>query len=481
MPLLLLKLLIPENKEPSKPGETEKSDSLVLSRSSQNTSHNLKNISLIIGREYKARVQKRGYIISTGILVVIVILTAFIPTGIEYLSSNVQTKLVVVENSATTVGGQEVVKYFDTLLNANYDNQGQLKASDSKPEYEVKSAGSGELNNLRQQVRDGKLDVLLVVGRQTSGDLSFDYYSNENSTTNPTRSNRIRAVASQLNFSDKLARLGVSQSQLAALFEQPQFKTNSVQNELTGRTQEESLSAYFVAMAGIILLFTAIINYGATVAQGVVEEKSSRVMEIMINAATPFQMMLGKIIGIGLAGFTQIGLMGIAGIAAFQLQSPLKGLIMGSNSTGTSIDISNLSVGLLALVVLYFVLGFLLYATLYAAIGSLLSRQEDVQSAMAPLTFVFLGGYFAAIFGLQAPDSLFVMILSYIPFFTPMLMLVRAALANLAWWEVPVSIVIMVVAILIFTWLAARIYRTGVLMYGQKPKLGYLWKLLGSA
>lgn len=479
MPVLLLQLLKPKDKEPTSPTEAHL-DSLVLSRSSQANGHAVPNISLIIGREYKARVQRRGYIIGTIMLVVMVILVAFVPTLIEYLSSNAQTKIVVVANTTETIGGQTVVKYFDTLLNVNYDDQGQIKASNSKPEFEVKSGGSAELDVLRQQVRDGKLDVLLVVERQVSGDLSFNYYSNEGTTSNPNRVNRIRAIASQLSFSDKLARLGVSQSQLTALYEQPQFKATTNQEERNGTSPEESIAAYVVAMAGIILIFTTIINYGATVAQGVVEEKSNRVMEIMINAATPFQMMMGKIIGIGLAGFTQVGLMCVVGIVAFQAQGPIKTLIMGSNTGGTSVDISGLSLGLLVLLVIYFVLGFLLYATLYAAIGSLLSRQEDVQSAMTPLTFVFLGGYFAAIFGLQAPDSLWVTILSYVPFFTPMLMLVRAGLANLAWWEVPVSVVLMVIAVLVFTWLAARIYRAGVLMYGQKPRFGRLWKLLRS-
>jgi ABC-2 type transport system permease protein len=134
-------------------------------------------------------------------------------------------------------------------------------------------------------------------------------------------------------------------------------------------------------------------------------------------------------------------------------------------------------VQLLGMVVVYFVLGFLFYATLFAAVGSLVSRQEDVQAALAPLTFIFMAGYFVSIFSLNAGDAAWVKVISYIPFFTPTVMLSRLGNSTLSWWEIPLSIVIMLVAIVIFTWLASRIYRAGVLMYGQKPNFGRMIKL----
>lgn len=450
--------------------------SVMIASSNHASSQNARNIPLIIAREYKARVQKRSFVIGTIILVVLVIVAAFIPTVIQIISSNSQTKIMVV-NSAGQIAGQDAVSYLDTQLNTVIDSSGHVKPVEGgkKKEFEIRAGQTGEVESLRQQVRDGKLDSMLVIRRAASGDLNFEYYSNGSLTG--SNSARIQSATSQLNFLDKLGRLGVPQTQLGTLFQAPNLKATSSADEKLGRTPAETGAATLVVTLGIILIFTTILQYGSTVAQGAVEEKSNRVMEIMINAATPFQLMIGKIVGIGLAGVTQVTAMAVAGIAAFLIQDPVKSALLGNATGGTQIDITGLSVGLLGLVVLYFILGFLLYGTLYAAVGSLVSRQEDVQAALAPLTFLFMAGYFVSIFSLGATDALWVKVLSYIPFFTPTIMLTRAGFSELSWWEIPLSVVIMLVSIIIFTFLASRIYRAGVLMYGQKPSIGRLFKL----
>lgn len=466
-------------KTKNKPEEEvkEKSgDTMMVAGSSSAARQNARNIPLIIGREFNTRVKKRGFVIATAILVVIVIAAAFAPIVIELLSSNSQSKVRVV-NSAGTVAGQDAGQYVDLRLNTPIDVTGVPTAPtpNQKPAFDVKSVPPQELNALRQQVKDGKLDVVLSIARTPAGDLTFDYYTN----SGPSNTNvfRVRSVATELAFSDKLARSGLPQTQLANLFQPPSFEVNSTSQERSGRSPAEQGAAYGLALASVVLLFSTIIQYGTAVAQGAVEEKSNRIMEIMVNAATPFQLMMGKIIGVGLTGLVQIGIMVAVGVGAFLVQPYVREALLGSSSDGVRIDITSISLGLLGLVLVYFVLGFLLYAGLYAAIGSLVSRQEEVQSALGPLTFVFMLGYFAAIFGLSAPEASWVTVLSFVPFFTPMLMVTRVALGNPAWWEVPVSIGIMLVAILLMTWLAARIYRAGVLMYGQKPSFGKLVKL----
>ncbi len=449
---------------------------VVVASSNHAAGQNARNIPLIIAREYKARVQKRSFQVGTIILVVLVIVAAFVPTIIQLISSNSQSKIVVV-NRASQVAGLEPVAYLDTQLNTTITATGQIQptAPGKKKDFDIKAAQPGDLKSLQQQVRDGKLDGLLVINRAASGELNFEYFSN-GSPTGATAT-RIQAATTQLNFLDKLGRLGIPQSQLNTLFQSPNLSVTSASDEKSGRSAEETGAATLVVTLGIILIFTTILQYGATVAQGAVEEKSNRIMEIMINAATPFQLMIGKIIGIGLAGLTQIAALAVAGVIAFLVQDPLKSVILGNATGGTRIDITGLSIGLLGLVVLYFILGFLLYGTLYAAVGSLISRQEDVQTALTPLTFLFMAGYFISLFSLGATDALWVKVLSFVPFFTPTLMLSRAGISNLAWWEVPASIVIMLISIVIFTWLAGRIYRAGVLMYGQKPSMGRLVKL----
>ncbi len=459
------------------PTQESQNDVVMVASSGSAARLNRRNIPLIIGREYKTRVQKRSFVIATGILVLLIVAAAFAPTVISLLTSGSQTKITLV-NNAGPVAGQDMVQYLNNRLNTTFDKAGNPKplAADAKAEYDFKTASAQDVISLRQEVRDGKIDALLIANRGSNGDLAFDYYTKDGQ--NSTNTVRISSVASELTLVDRLGRLGLSQQQAGSLFQPSQFKTTSTGDERSGRSSAESGASYFIALAGMTLLFSLIIQFGTAVAQGAVEEKSNRIMEIMINAATPFQLMIGKIIGIGLVGFTQVAIMAVVGGGAALAQTPLReALLPSSRNTGSSFDIGGLSLGLLGLIVVFFVLGFLLYATLYAAVGSLVSRQEDVQGALGPLTFFFVIGFYAGLFGLNVPEAPWLTVLSYIPFFSPMVVLARAGGGALAAWEIPVIIGIMILSILLFTWIASRIYRAGVLMYGQKPGLSKLFKL----
>ncbi len=450
---------------------------VIVASSGSAVRQNRRNIRLIIGREYKARVQKRSFVIGTLVLSALVVIASFAPVIFEKLSSGSQSTLAVV-NRAGPVAGQDLAGYLNDRLNTSFDNNGNIKPPDphKKPEFTIQTGLPGEVAALRRRVLDDKLTGLLVIDRLPGGELSLDYFTAGG--LNTAEVTKIRTAASDLSFADKLSRLGIPSAQAASLFEQPRLKTSSAVDARIGRSPSEAAAAYLLATLGVVLIFTFIIQYGSTVATGAVEEKSNRVMEIIVNAATPFQLMIGKIIGIGLAGVTQVGAMVACGLAANLALGPVRQAVLNNNiGSSAPFDITGTSVTTILLILLYFVLGFLLYGTLYAALGSLISRLEEVQSALAPLTFIFMAAYFVSIFALQMIDSAWVIALSFVPFFTPTLMIARAALTSLQWWEVPVSVGIMLVTIVVFTWLAGRVYRAGVLMYGQKPSIGRLLKL----
>jgi ABC-2 type transport system permease protein len=218
----------------------------------------------------------------------------------------------------------------------------------------------------------------------------------------------------------------------------------------------------------------AIITYGTWVAMSVAEEKGSRVMELMLNAATPTQMLAGKVVGNGAAGLTQYGVTILAALAGLWAQGPIREIVFGkAGSVGPP---SGLSPVVLAAFIALFLLGFILYALLYAALGSLVSRQEDVQSATSPLMMLIMSGYFIAIFGLSAINETWVVVLSYVPFFTPYLMLARVAVGHVEWWEFTLAIGIMLATIAAALFVAARIYSAGVLLYGQRVGLRQVLK-----
>jgi ABC-2 type transport system permease protein len=190
-------------------------------------------------------------------------------------------------------------------------------------------------------------------------------------------------------------------------------------------------------------------------------------MELMLSAATPIQMLAGKVIGVGAAGLTQYLLLLLAGGVGLAIQGPVGQIVFGASSAGPAI--SGLSPGILIGFLLFFILGFALYGFLYAAAGSLVSRQEDVQQVAMPMIALSMAGYFAATFAVSSVDAVWVAPLSFVPFFSPFVMLVRMTEGKASLAEVGVSVAILSATIVAAMWIAARIYTVGVLMYGQRP------------
>jgi ABC-2 type transport system permease protein len=443
------------------------------------TQHTWRNIRLIVAREYKNRVTQRSFIISTIVILVLVVIAAFIPTIIQYFASrtNSQTKIVVVNNAGPIAGlnNDVLAQSIGATLNGTA-NQATGTGTAGKSPFAITVQTSNSLSGLQNQVKNGSLDILLVLDRSANQGLQFTYYTN-NSGINDSNLSRIQALAQQLNFLDTAHRLGLTTAQTSSLFAQPPFTVvNTGQGQ--NRPEGEIVTGYILAYAGNILIYIAVVLYGMGVATGVAEEKGSRIMEILVNAATPFQLMAGKIVGIGAAGLTQMVCVVAVGIGALLLQNPLQAALFGANGGVLTLNITSVSITFLLLLLIYFLLGFLLYATLYAALGALVKRQDEVQNAVAPLTFLLVFGYVVSFFGVYTPDATWMKVISYVPFWTPTTMLVRIGVSQVAAWEIAMTIGLMLVAIFVCTLISARIYRFGVLMYGQRPGLGQLAKLV---
>ncbi|MDN5916493.1 MAG: ABC transporter permease [Pseudonocardia sp.] len=210
-----------------------------------------------------------------------------------------------------------------------------------------------------------------------------------------------------------------------------------------------------LAFAVAILLFFSLTNYGGQVAQGVVEEKSSRVVELLLSTIKPLHLLAGKILGLGAVGLLQLLILGAIGT-------------IGALALGV-LTVPTAALSALGLAVLWYLLGFFLYATLYASAGALVSRQEELQSAITPLVFPLLIPFVIAVSVLpNDPRNGLATVLSFIPFFSPTLMPARAALGVAPWWQVLISALLTLAAIAVMVWVAARIYRNSVLRTGAK-------------
>ncbi|HKW23167.1 MAG TPA: ABC transporter permease [Ktedonobacterales bacterium] len=437
---------------------------------------NVRNAGLIIRREYRNRVTQRSFIISTIVLLALIVIGAFIPTIIQLIAratsgqAQSQTHIVVVNQAGAVAGLDEAAlnALINTSLNGTQTGSGAPYAISSQPGASVAGA--------QQQVKDGKLDVLLVVSRSSDQRLQLTYVT-KTSEANDGNLPAIQTLATQLTFLDTAHQMGLTPAQVRSLSAPPDLTVTRVSSE-SGRPTNQIVVGYILAFAGAYLLFYAVITYATAVANGVVEEKSSRVMELLLNAATPWQLLVGKIVGIGAAGLTQMVCLVVVGVGALLLQIPLQAALFGANVGGLTQYLSGVSIPFLLLFLVYFLLAYFLYSSLFAGLGALVRRQDEVQSVIQIPLFLMIASlalFYVAVF---APDQTLTRVLSFFPFFTPVLMLARLGLGTVAWWEVVVTILLMVAAIAACAWVAARLYRYGVLMYGQKPSLRQLARIV---
>ena len=304
----------------------------------------------------------------------------------------------------------------------------------------------------REEVREGDLDGLLLVTRGQDGDLAFEYVSGDG-PVNQTRL-LITQAASALAISDRLERAGISAGESAELFAPPDFTATAADPDDV-RNEEDFGGAYILAYAVVILTFMAILTYGNWVAQSVAEEKSGRVMELLITAATPRQLLTGKVLGTGAAGLTQYAAIVGAVVVGLIANGPVSEQLGVTGSL--PIQLPELEPLMILSFGVFFLLGFILYSTLYAAAGSMVSRIEDVQQAVGPLMFLAMGGYFASFGALNDPDAGWVGILSVIPFFSPYVMPARMLLTNPSPGEIGLAIALLIVTVVVAIWIASRI------------------------
>jgi ABC-2 type transport system permease protein len=230
----------------------------------------------------------------------------------------------------------------------------------------------------------------------------------------------------------------------------------------------EYASRRIVGIVFVVLSFLTLVFYGLWVASGVVSEKASRVMELLISAATARQLVLGKILGIGLAGLTQVLLVLGPALVVMIGSGRLGNAIFGDDPSSAT-SLAGLSPGLVAAFLVYFTLGFALYAALYGAAGSLLSRAEDLQMIALPLSIPAIMGYLPAVLALSGSTSGFIRFASYVPLWSPFVMVSRLAIGRVEPWELVLSLGLLIATVPLVMLLAIRVYRAGVVLYGQPP------------
>jgi len=413
-------------------------------------------------REYLTRVRGRAFLITTILIALAVVLVTLLPTILGAIGVAEPPEVAVVVQ-ADDLAADPAAELQDWLVRA--------AGPDAEPEERPQVTLADDLDAAEQAVRDGELDGLLTITRADDGELAFAFLG----SGSPTNQTRIQgaAFATEFAIGDRLDRLGIDPAEAAAVRAPAQFTATPVDAD-DSRNAEDFGGAYILVYAVVILTFMAILTYGNWVAQSVAEEKSGRVMELLITAATPRQLLTGKVLGTGAAGLTQYLAIAVAAVIGFAINGPVANALGAAGEA--PITLPDLDLGMIPSFGAFFLLGFILYSTLYAAAGSMVSRIEDVQQAAGPLIFLAMAGYLSSFAGLNDPDANWVAILSLVPFFSPYLMPARMLLSSPGIGEVLLALAILAVTVVIAIWLASRIYSAGVLLYGQRLGLRTIWR-----
>lgn len=437
----------------------------------------------VISFTYRNKVKNKSFRWTTLSLAVLLLIGLNIPYFIQLFSGN---------------NGEDNLKI--AIASSNYDEiatqiqqaaqkQQQAKSSTDNPMMNASSnlqdtnlQWQDQLESeatLRKQVEDGKIGGYLLLQKPSQGDPAFPavtYVSEKNDVViqsllqTATQTAKVQYIAAGKLTNTQLEQIGT-----------PVTVNHTSPDDLNGNADSKkenpiksNTENYILVYLLMVLFFFSLTITGNMIASEITAEKSSRVMEILISSLSPLTQMFGKIIGVFLVGLTQIASYGI--VIAVNLSLPYYQEVLAK----FDLHVSNLSLNIVGFGLLYYVLGYFLYATLFAAIGSIVSRTEDLGQAISPITMLTLAAFYIGIFSISNSDSLLMRISSYIPFFSPTTSIVRIGLGSMPIWEIAISIGILLVSILFFGWLSAKIYRTGVLMYGKRPSLKELRKAMKS-
>ncbi|MED3602722.1 ABC transporter permease [Bacillus subtilis] len=398
---------------------------------------------IMLSHTYKNKIIAKSFIIST----VITVLLVFVVTNLESIISlfqgdDAKEKIAVVDET------NELYPVFSK----------QLKAVDTDGDLDVKLSKQSE-DEVTKQVKDESLDGMLIIKRDEKGTISGTYKALTISDESTYQT--LQQALTQTKTAVGTAELGVSQETISSLYAPVTVGQKALKEG--AKSEEELGQTVGLVYIMLFVIYFSVIMYASMIAMEVATEKSSRVMEILISSMPPIQQMFAKLLGIGLVGITQLAIIIGAGSLSLKLNEKSE----TASSVGGFLNLTDVSATTVIYAVIFFLLGYFLYATLAAFLGSVVSRIEDVQQTITPMTLLVVAGFMLAMFGLNVPDAGFITVTSFIPFFTPMIMFLRVGMLDIPFWQAAVGIGITLLTIVILAVIGARIYKGGVLIYGN--------------
>lgn len=401
----------------------------------------------IIRREYLSRVRSKWFILSTILAPVLIVGALALPALLVVRQAGRMVEISVIDETGTVM---------PELLETEAFQEGRL--SFVAPPSE---SGDLALDSLRNLVRSGRISGYLYVPADVLEHGRVEYWTRDAGQSLLRGSLRPAVTAAVRRLQAR--RLGLDPETADMLARPAALDAYRITEEGTARDSGRSeIVAHILGLA----IYMAVIIYGAMMLRAAVTEKTNKTVEIVLSSVRPWQLMLGKILGVGAVGLTQLSVW-LTIVVGFLVYAT------GAQAFGDVELLQTLPVGLdtLLLFVGLFLTGYFLYAGMYASVGAIASSEQEIQQLQLPVTILLVVPIFVIPVVLDAPTSTTSIILSWIPLFTPILFLVRYVLDATAVWEIPLIFGLQLLAILLVAWIGGRIYRVGLLMTGKRPTL----------
>ena len=393
-------------------------------------------------REYLERVRSKLFVLSIVIGPLFLVGGTLVPAFLMQKQRGKPLRLAIVDETGA-------------LGPAAAQSLARRKAA-GEPRFEIVPAAEGDAAAARARltadVVAGRLDGYVVLPKDVAEHSRAEYFAQN--VSNVMDIAMIDQAIEEALVGYRLRAAGLEGSQVASVTRKLDMRTVRL---TSSGAREDRGGTFMLAVLLMLMLYSTVAMWGAAIMNGVIEEKANRVVEVIVSSVPPSSLFWGKLLGVGAAGLTQF-MVWAACMAAVGLY--------GASAPGTRLpEVTPL---LLGSFVVYFVLGYFLYGAMYAALGSAVNTQQEAQSLAFPLMMplVLSVTVFGAVMG--APDSPMSVVLSLIPFFTPLLMFLRITVLTPPLWQIALSVVLMLLSIALLTWLGGRVYRVGILMYGKR-------------
>jgi ABC-2 type transport system permease protein len=428
----------------------------------------MRKIRSVIKREYLQIVRTKGFIIGTIIGPILMAALIGVPVVVQLISVAKQETVAVIDVSS------EIFEELDRKL-----DQKDYRLKDGRRRYLLEeyepSANVASVEELRSQlskkVLNKELSAYLFIPEDILGSEEAESQSRpavEYVSLHTTDFEELKDLNGALNnvvIGKRLKKEGLDPLKISQYILPVGLKPIKV----TKRGEEEdTMGTFIISYFLALVLYMALFIYGSMIMRGVIEEKTSRVVEVILSSLKPFQLMVGKILGIGAVGLTQFSIWALFGFAATRYS---KSLVSGLFPGGEGPSLPSVPPYIFIYFVIFFVLGYFLYGTLYATIGSMVNSEKEAQQLLFPITMFLIIPIMLMILIIRTPDSSISVALSLVPFFAPILMLLRVCVLLPPFVQVGGSILLLALTVLFMVWLAAKIYRVGILMYGKPPNL----------